>query len=58
MKRLFVLLPETDKDRPLRTKYYVPTVEKKNYNVKIDGQNFLDQSVRNKLRTYENARKI
>ena len=39
-------------------KYYLPTIEMKNYNVMIDGRNYFDQTVRNNLRTYDNIRKI
>ena len=42
----------------MQTKYYLPTVEVKDYNVMIDGQNFLDQPVKNNLRTYDKIRKI
>ena len=31
--------------------YYLPTVEIKNYNVMIDGRNFLDQPIKNDLKT-------
>ena len=41
----------------MHTKYYLPTVEIKDYNVMIDGQNFLDQLVKNDLRTYDNIQK-
>ena len=36
----------------------LPTVEIKDYNVLIDRQNFLDQTVRNDLITYESIRKF
>ena len=39
-------------------KYYLPTVEIKYYNVRIDGSNFLDQPMKNDLKTYDNIRKI
>ena len=39
-------------------KYYLPTIEMKNYIVMIDGRNYFDQTVRNNLRTYDNIRKI
>ena len=45
-------------DRAVHTKYYLPTVEKKYYNIMINEQNFFDQPVKNNLRTYENIRKI
>ena len=39
-------------------KYYIPTVEIKDYHVMIDGQNVFNQPVKNNLITYENIRKI
>ena len=39
-------------------RYYLPTVEIKNYNVMIDWQNFFDQPVRHKIITYDSIRKI
>ena len=38
--------------------YYLPTVEIKDYNVMIDGINFVDQPIKNDLNTYDNIRKI
>ena len=53
-----VLSLENNEDRTVRIKYYLPTVEIKNYNVMINGPNVLDQPVNNNLITYENIRKI
>ena len=39
-------------------RYYIPNVEKKDYNVIIDEKNFFDQPVKNDKVTYENIRKI
>ena len=36
---------------------FFPTVEIKDYNVKIDGKNLFDQPVKNDVRTYDNIRK-
>ena len=36
----------------------LPTVEIKDYNVMIDGQNFFNQPVKNNFRTYDNIQKI
>ena len=41
LNRLFVLSFENENDRTVHTKYYLPTVEIKDYNVMIDGENFL-----------------
>ena len=55
--RLFVLLFENGTERTVHTKYYLPTVEIKNYNVMINGQKFWSAS-KNDLRTYDNIQKI
>ena len=57
VNRLFVLLFENTTDRTVHTKYYLPTIEIKDYNVIIEGQNFCDQPVKSNLRTYDNIRK-
>ena len=36
----------------------LPTLEKKDYNVMIDGRNSFDQPIKNDLKTYDNIRKI
>ena len=43
--------------RTSNKRYYLPNVEKKDYNVMIDGKNFFDQPVKIKV-TCENIRKI
>ena len=50
--RLFVLSFENDAHRRSYKRYFLPTVEMKDYNVMIDGKNFFD------VITYENIRKI
>ena len=47
---LFVLLFQNTTYRTVHTKYYLPTVEIKNYNGMIDGQNFFDQPEKDNLR--------
>ena len=42
-----------DTDRTLNTKYYLPTVEIKDYNVMIDGKNFFNQRVKMNFWTYD-----
>ena len=49
---------ENENDRTLYSEYYLPKVEIKSYNVKIDGKNFFDQPVNNDTKTYENIREI
>ena len=58
INRLFVLAFENDEDRIDHEKSYLPTVEIKNYNIMINGENFFDQPIKNKKRTYENIRNI
>ena len=43
---IFVLLFENTTYRTIHTKYYLLTVEIKDYNVMIDRQNFIDQPIR------------
>ena len=58
VNRLFVLAFENDNDRTSDDKYYLPTVEIKDYNIMINGKNFFDQPIKNNKVTYENIRKI
>ena len=53
--RLFVLSNENDTDTKVHTKYYLPIVEIKDYNVMIDVQNLFDQPVKPNLQTFENV---
>ena len=54
----FVLAFENDDDRTSDDQYYLPTVEIKDYNIMINGENFFDQPIKNNKVTYENIRKI
>ena len=58
VNRLFVLSFENENYRTIHKKYYLPTVETKNYNVMIDGKNIFDQPVKSRVRTYDNIQKI
>ena len=58
LNRLFVLAFENDDDRTSDDQYYLPTVEIKDYNIMINGENFFDQPIKNNKVTYENVRKI
>ena len=49
---------EGDGRRKSSKQVYLPTVETRAYNVVIDGRNFLDQPIKNDLKTYDNIRKI
>ena len=58
VNRLFVLAFEDDAQRTAHDSYYLPTVEIKDYNIMINGENFFDQPIKNNKVTYENIRKI
>ena len=58
VNRLFVLAFENDDHRTSDDRYYLPTVEIKDYNIMINGENLFDQPVKNNEVTYENVRKI
>ena len=58
VNRLFVLAFENDDDRTTDDQYYLPTVEIKDYNIMINGENVFDQPIKNYKVTYENIRKI
>ena len=58
VNRLFVLAFENDNDRTSDDEYYLPTVEIKDYNIVINGENFFDQPIKNNKVTYDNIRKI
>ena len=49
--KIFVLLFNHNADRTKHARYYLPTIKIKDYNVKIDAQNFPDQPVKNDLKT-------
>ena len=58
VNRLFVLAFENDDDRTSDDQYYLPTVEIKDYNIIINGENVFDQPIKNNKVTYESIRKI
>ena len=51
--RLFVLSFENEDDRRSFSKYYVPNVQIKDFNVLIDGKSFFDMPIKNEEETYE-----
>ena len=53
VNRLFVLSFENEDDRTSYYKYYVPSVEIKDYNVLIDGNAFFELPIENIEETYE-----
>ena len=58
VNRLFVLPFENDDHRTSNNQYYLPTIEIKDYNIMINGENFFDQPIKNNKVTYESIRKI
>ena len=58
VNRLFVLAFENDEHRTDHKKSDLPTVEIKDYNIVINGENFFDQPIKNNKVTYENIIKI
>ena len=58
VNRLFILAFENDTQRTSHSGYYLSSVEIKNYNTVINGENFFDQPIKNKKITYDNVRKI
>ena len=53
VNRLFVLSFENETDRTSFSKYYVPTVEIKDFNVLTDGKPFFEIPIKNKEEAYE-----
>ena len=58
VNRLYVLSFENEDDRTSFSKYYVPKVEIKDFNVLIDGKVFFDVPVKNKEEAYEKIMSI
>ena len=51
--RLFILTFENEDDRASFSKYYVPKVEIKDFNVSTDGKSFFEILIKNKEEAYE-----
>ena len=58
VNRSFILAFENDTQITSHYGYYLPNGELKNYSITINGENFFDQSIKNKKITYDNIRKI
>ena len=58
INRFFVLAFENDNDRICDDEYYLPTVEIKDYNIVINGENLFDQPIKSNKISYDNIRKI
>ena len=53
VNRVFALPFEDQAQRTSYKRYYLSTIEIKNHNVMIEGQNVFDQPIRNNLITYD-----
>ena len=53
VNRLFILSLENEDDRTSFSKYYVPNVEIKDFNVLIDGKPLFEIPMKNKKEAYE-----
>ena len=51
VNRRFIVSFKNENDRTSHSNYYLPKVEIKDYNVMIDGKNFLDQTINSDLKT-------
>ena len=58
VNRLFALSFEDNVVRNGHRRYFLPTLEIKDYNVMTDGKNSFDHPVNNDLRTYDNIQKV
>ena len=58
VNRPFVLSFENEKDITVHTKYYLPTVEIKDYKVMINGKIFFDQPVKSSVITHDNIQNL
>ena len=58
VNRPFVLPFNTLDNRTEHSIYYLPTAKVEDYSVMIKRKNFLDQPIKNYIKTYENIRKI
>ena len=58
VNRLFVLSFQNGEERPSISKYYVPKVEIKDFNVLTDGKSLFDVPVKNKEEAYEKSMSI
>ena len=58
VNRLFILSFENEEDETSFSKYYVPKVEIKDFNVLIDKKRFFDEPEKNKEETYEKVMSI
>ena len=57
LNSLFVFSFENESDKKVHTVYYLPKVEKKDYNNMIDRKKLSGQPVKNDMRTYDKTQK-
>ena len=53
VNRLFVLSFENEDNRTSFSKYYLPNVQIKDFNVLINGKSFFDMPIKNEQETYK-----
>ena len=58
INRFFILAFENDNHRTSDDRCYLPTVEIRDYNIVINGENVFDQPIKNNKITYDNIREI
>ena len=58
MNRFFVFSFENNAHWTGHKRYFLPTVDIKDYSLMVDERNFLDQPVKNSGRSFDNIRKI
>ena len=55
---LFLLMTIPMESRLILTRYFLPRIEIKNYNIELDGRKFYDQPINDLIKQYDKARKI
>ena len=45
-------------EREGHRKYFLPRIDIKDYNILIDGRNFYDQNINDKIKVYDETRKV
>ena len=55
---LFLLMTIPMESHLIFTRYFLPRIEIKNYNIELDGRKFYDQPINDLIKQYDKARKI
>ena len=58
MNKLFVLSLENGIDQETCRRYYLPTVDRKDFNVMVDGRSFFDQPKKKKKKKKKKRKKM